>query len=145
MLIGEHTHTLDEKKRVSLPAKMRKELGETVVLCRGLDTCIFVYTKTEWELFVKKLSDLSIMKPESRSFTRFIIGGAVEQNVDSSGRILLPEHLREFASITETSVMVIGMVNRLEIWSQSTWGAYKTGVINNSVENAALLSDIGMI
>ncbi|HEY1041484.1 MAG TPA: division/cell wall cluster transcriptional repressor MraZ [Candidatus Paceibacterota bacterium] len=145
MLIGEHVHTIDEKKRVSLPAKMRKELGETVVLCRGLDTCIFLYTKSEWEKFVSKLSELSIGKPESRSFARFIIGGAVETSVDSSGRILIPDHLKEFAHIAEQSLMVIGMVNRLELWSQNVWNNYREGVIKNSVEHAALLGEIGMI
>lgn len=145
MLIGEHIHTIDDKKRVSLPAKMRKELGETVVLCRGLDTCIFLYTKTEWEKFVTKLTELSLGKPESRSFARFIIAGAVEASVDGSGRILIPEHLKEFAQIKEQSLMVIGMVNRLELWSEKVWNGYRDSVIQNSQEHAALLGEIGMI
>ena len=91
MLIGEYTHTVDDKNRLSLPAKFRAEMGKKIVLTRGLDRCVAIFTKKEWEKIAAKLSESSMLQADSRSFNRFMFGGAVETEVDSIGRVLIPD------------------------------------------------------
>ncbi|MEK7136508.1 MAG: division/cell wall cluster transcriptional repressor MraZ, partial [Patescibacteria group bacterium] len=100
MLIGEHRHTIDAKNRLSLPAKFRKEIGKKVVVTYGLDNCLFVYPLKEWEKAATSLAALSIGQASTRDFNRFILGGAVETDVDAMGRILLPDFQREFAGLS---------------------------------------------
>src|SRR3990167_1268399 len=99
MLIGEYIHTLDEKNRVSVPAKFRKELGKKIIITPGLDKCLFIFTVKEWEKVSKKLSDsemdLSFLKKDQRSFNRNMFGQAVDVEVDSIGRILIPDFLKD--------------------------------------------------
>lgn len=144
MLIGEHTHTLDTKKRLSLPAKFRKELGKKVILTRGLDTCVFVYSQKEWKEFSEKLGDLSMGQADTRAFNRFILGGAVETEIDSAGRILVPDFLKDFAKL-DTKVVVAGIANRVELWDEKTWKSYQQRVEKEADALAEKLGDIGMI
>lgn len=144
MLIGEHTHTLDSKKRLSLPAKFRKELGTSVILTRGLDSCVFVYSKKEWANFAQKLGELSMGQSDTRAFNRFILGGAVEVDVDKAGRILVPDFLKDFA-VLDTRVIVVGIANRVELWNEDTWKQYQAGVEKKADALAEKLGDIGMI
>lgn len=144
MLIGEHTHTLDTKKRLSLPSKFRKELGKKVILTRGLDSCIFVYSQKEWKEFSHKLSELSMGQSNTRAFNRFLLGGAVETEIDSAGRILIPDFLKDFAHL-ETKVVVAGIANRVELWDEETWKQYQTGVEKEADTLAEKLGEIGMI
>jgi MraZ protein len=144
MLIGEHTHTLDSKKRLSLPAKFRKELGTSVILTRGLDSCVFVYSKKEWTNFAQKLGELSMGQSDTRAFNRFILGGAVEVDVDKAGRILVPDFLKDFA-VLDTRVIVVGIANRVELWNEDTWKQYQAGVEKKADALAEKLGDIGMI
>jgi MraZ protein len=144
MLIGEHTHTLDTKKRLSLPSKFRKELGKKVILTRGLDTCVFVYSQKEWKHFSEKLSDLSMGQSDTRAFNRFILGGAVETEIDSAGRILIPDFLKDFAHL-KTKVVVAGISNRVELWDEKTWKSYQHQVEKKADALAEKLGDIGMI
>jgi hypothetical protein len=97
MLIGEYLHTLDPKKRLSLPAKFRKEVGKHVVVTRGLDKCLFMYSQSSWKGIMEKLEKLPVGQSNTRGITRFILAGAVEIEVDRAGRILIPEYLKEFA------------------------------------------------
>src|SRR4051812_5973058 len=99
MLIGEYIHTIDEKNRMSLPVKFRKEMGKVVVLAPGLDNSIFMFTVKEWEKIAARLSESSMLQADNRSFNRFMFGGAVEIEVDASGRILLPEFLKDRAGL----------------------------------------------
>src|SRR3989338_8608768 len=124
MLIGEYTHTIDDKKRVALPAKFRKEIGKKVVITHGLDNCLFVYSVKQWEAVSEKFSSLSIGQADTRGFNRFMLAGAVETDVDAIGRILIPDFLKEFASL-KTHVVVAGIHNRLEIWDEKRWKEYK--------------------
>jgi MraZ protein len=94
MLIGEYTHTLDEKNRMSLPVKFRKEMGKSVVVAPGLDNCLSIFTTKEWEKISSKLSDSSMLATDNRSFSRFMFGQAVMTDVDANGRILIPENLK---------------------------------------------------
>lgn len=144
MLIGEHLHTLDPKKRVSLPSKFRKELGKTVVITRGLDHCLFIYSTKEWKSFTEKLSTLSMGQADSRAFNRFLLGGAVETDIDASGRVLIPDFLKEFANL-DTRVVIAGMHNRVEVWDENRWKDYTSTVEKNADDLAEKLGSIGMM
>ena len=144
MLIGEYTHTVDPKKRLSLPSKFRKELGKKVVLTRGLDNCIFVYTVSDWNQISEKLGTLSMGQSGSRAFNRFMLSGATEVDVDTSGRVLLPDFLRDFAGI-KTKVVLAGVYNRVEIWNEKNWIEYKRRIEKEADTLAEKLGDIGMI
>lgn len=144
MLIGEHKHTLDTKKRLSLPAKFRKELGKTVVLTRGLDACVFVYSVKEWKKFTEKLSELSMGQSDTRAFNRFILGGAVEVDIDSAGRVLIPDFLKDFAGL-EQKVIVAGLSSRVELWNEDRWNNYQVELSGQANVLAEKLGDIGMI
>ncbi len=144
MLIGEHLHTLDDKNRISLPAKFRSELGKKVVVTRGLDTCLFVYSLKEWKKFTESLSNLSMGQSSSRAFNRFLLGGAVETDVDTSGRILIPDFLITFAGLSGKSI-VAGVNNRVEIWNETSWRTYTASVEREADTLAERLGEIGMV
>ena len=127
MLIGEYIHTIDAKNRISLPVKFRKELGKKVIITPGLDQCLFVFTSVEWQKVSKRLSsdtDLSFLKADKRSFNRFMFGRATEVEVDSIGRILIPDFLKERIELKNTAA-VIGVEDRVEIWNDKTWSKYR--------------------
>lgn len=143
MLIGEYRHTIDNKKRVALPAKFRKELGKKVVITHGLDNCLSVYPLKTWEVLASKLASLSIGQADSRRFNRFILGGAVETEVDSMGRVLIPDFLKDFAGL-DTKVVIAGIHDRLEIWEESRWESYKAKVEKEADLLAEKLGEVGM-
>lgn len=143
MLIGEYKHTIDDKKRLAIPAKWRKEVGRQVVITPGLDNCLFVYTLKEWKRISEKLASLSMLRADTRSFNRFMLGGAAECEVDSMGRILLPDYLREFASL-DTKTVIAGVHSRLEIWDEERWQTYKRGVEKQADALAEKLGEIGV-
>lgn len=144
MLIGEFTHTLDDKKRVSLPSKFRKEIGKKVIITRGLDHCLFVYSRAEWKKFSEKLGELSMGQADTRAFNRFLLGGAIEVDVDASGRIRIPDFLKDFAGLDQ-KVVLAGLHNRIEIWHEEKWHTYTQGVEQKADALAEKLGDIGMI
>jgi MraZ protein len=144
MLIGEYTHTLDEKKRISLPSKFRKELGKKVVVTHGLDNCLFLYPLKEWEKISEKLGNLSIGQADTRGFNRIMLAGAVELDVDAIGRILIPEFLREFANMGSKTVFA-GVHSRVEVWDESRWKSYKAKVLKQADQLAEKLGEIGVI
>lgn len=144
MIIGEYTHKLDEKKRVSLPSKFRKEIGKKVVITHGLDNCLFVYPVKQWEKVTEKLTDLSIGQADMRGFNRFLLAGAVETDVDSIGRILIPDYLKEFAKLS-SKVVLIGVHDRIEIWNEKQWSTYKARIEKQADVLAEKLGEIGAI
>lgn len=144
MLIGEYRHTMDEKNRLSVPAKFRKELGKKIIMTRGLDRCLFVYPVAEWKKFSSKLAALSIGSAEGRGFSRAMLGGAMEVEVDGSGRVLVPDHLKSYAGLA-TKIIVAGIHNRVELWNEEDWNNYTAGVESKANDLAQKLSDIGMI
>lgn len=144
MLIGEYIHTLDEKNRMSLPAKFRSELGKKVVLAPGLDKSIFMFTVKEWEKIASRLGENSMLQADNRSFNRFMFGGAVEVDVDGSGRILVPDFLKDRANLKKT-VAVIGVQNRVEIWNEKIWADYKAVVEKEADQLAEKLGGIGVL
>lgn len=117
MFMGEYNHTIDAKGRLIVPSKFREALGDTFVVTKGLDGCLFVYDNEEWQEFEEKLRSLPITNKEARQFARFFLAGAAEVEVDKQGRILVPNILREFAQISK-DVVLIGVASRIEIWSK---------------------------
>ncbi|MBP6946316.1 MAG: division/cell wall cluster transcriptional repressor MraZ [Candidatus Paceibacterota bacterium] len=144
MLIGEYQHTLDPKKRLSLPARFRKELGKTVIVTRGLDHCLFVFSVTSWKKLAEKFSQLSIGSSDTRGFNRFMLAGAVEADVDSAGRILIPDYLKDFATL-KTDVVLAGVNDRIEVWDKKRWASYKEQIESQGDAMAAKLGEIGVI
>lgn len=144
MLIGEYRHTMDDKNRLSLPAKFRKEMGKKIIITRGLDRCLFVYPVSEWKKFSEKLASLSIGSAEGRGFSRAMLGGATEIDVDGSGRVLVPDHLKGYADLS-SKVVVAGIHNRIELWNEDSWNKYTNGVEKEANTLAQKLADIGMI
>jgi len=144
MLIGEYTHTLDEKNRMSLPVKFRKEIGNSVVIAPGLDNCLSLFTTKEWQKISSKLSDSSMLASDNRSFSRFMFGQAVDVSVDSQGRILIPENLKNRSKLS-SKVVVIGVQNRVEIWNEEAWNNYKKVVETQADALADKLGQIGVL
>lgn len=144
MLIGEYIHTVDEKNRISLPARFRTQIGKHVVVTRGLDACLFLYPLKEWQKFSEKLAGLSVGQSGSRGLNRFMLAGAAEVEVDGVGRILIPDFLKKFAGLGE-KVVFAGMHNRVEIWDETRWAAYKEKVESQADGLAEKLGEIGMI
>ena len=144
MLIGEYTHTIDDKNRLSLPAKFRQEMGKKVVLTPGLDNCLFVFTFKEWGKIEGRLTQSSLLQADNRSFNRFMFAGAIEAQVDPIGRILIPDFLRERANL-KNRVVIIGVSSRLEIWNEKTWSEYKKVVEKQADSLAEKLGQIGVL
>jgi MraZ protein len=150
MLIGEYRHTIDDKKRLSLPAKFRRETGKKVVITSGLDSCLFIFTLKSWEDITKRLSssDSSMLSADVRSFNRYLLGGAVEIEVDSLGRMLLPDYLMQRAKLGK-NVVIVGVRERAEIWDEARWDAYRAeieGKANDLSEKLAQkLGEAGMV
>ncbi|MBC7836905.1 division/cell wall cluster transcriptional repressor MraZ [Acetobacteraceae bacterium] len=142
MLIGEHRHTLDSKKRLSLPAKFRKEIGKKVIVTRGLDNCLFLFAEAPWKKIVAKLESLPVGSSDSRGLSRFILAGAHEIEVDKAGRILIPDFLKEFAQL-EASVVVTGVSDRIEIWNEKAWEEYRKAIEKTAVNMAQALGEVG--
>jgi len=143
VFMGEYQHTLDIKGRLILPAKIREGLGDTFIATRGLDDCIFVYTRDEWATLEGKLKQLSLVKPEARAFSRYIFSGAAELETDRQGRVLLPPNLREYAKL-EKDVVVIGVSTRVEIWNKETWTAYNERMGPTVEQLSEHLTDFGI-
>ncbi len=144
MLIGEYTHTIDDKNRLSLPAKFRGEMGKKVVVTPGLDGCLFVFSTKQWAGIANKLSGSSFLQLDSRSFNRYLLGGAAEAEVDSIGRMLLPDFLR--ARLGEGNrVAVVGVESRVEIWNEAAWRSFKEGVEKQADTLAEKLGQIGVL
>lgn len=144
MFIGEYEHSLDEKKRVSLPKAFRAALGKKVVMTRGLDNCLFVYSRSAWERVAEKLQELSFVQADTRGFSRFMLSGAAEVEVDGAGRILIPEHQKAFAGLKKTIVFA-GVSDRVEIWERDRWNTYKTRIEKQADALAEKLGEIGAL
>ncbi|GIN37631.1 MULTISPECIES: division/cell wall cluster transcriptional repressor MraZ [Heyndrickxia] len=123
MFMGEYQHNIDAKGRLIIPAKFRELLGETFVITRGLDKCLFGYPMDEWKQVEEKLKALPLTKKDARAFTRFFFSGASESEIDKQGRINIPSPLVSYAQLQKECI-VLGVSNRIEIWSKDLWGDY---------------------
>ena len=141
MFIGEYQHNLDQKGRLAVPVKFRAKLAKGAVVTKGLDNCLFLYTKGEWEKLATKLASLPISKSNTRAFARLMLAGAMDVQLDKQGRIVLPEYLRKFAALKKKSI-IAGLYNRLEIWDEANWNKYKTGTEKQSSDIAEALEGL---
>ena len=141
MFIGEYQHSIDSKGRLAIPAKFRRQLTKGAVVTKGLDDCLFLYTKEEWQKLADKLATLPISKANTRAFSRLMLAGAMDVDIDSQGRIMLPEYLRKFASMKK-KVIIAGLYNRLEIWDDAKWEKYKSGTEKKSNDIAEALGEL---
>lgn len=120
MLMGEYRHSIDEKNRLVIPSKFRNELGNSFIITRGLDKCLFIYSEVEWSKIVNKLKTLPFTQRDARNFTRFFLSGAVNCEFDRSGRVSITSPLIDYAGINKDCV-IIGANDRLEVWSREAW------------------------
>ena len=123
MLIGEYKYNLDEKKRLTLPSKFRTILGKKAVITKGMDGCLFMYSEKEWKEIAAKLAKLPFSQSNARSFARVMLAGAMDVAIDSMGRVLVPDYLKEFAGLTR-KVVVAGLYSRIELWDEDKWDKY---------------------
>ena len=134
MLSGEYRHNIDLKGRIIIPSKIRFEMGDKIVITRGLDGCLFGYNEKTWDSIMQKLSTLPYTKSDVRKYTRFMTSGAITLEFDQQGRINIPSYLNQYASL-EKEVVIVGVIDRIEIWSKDKWESF----MNENIES---LSDI---
>ncbi|MFA7169862.1 MAG: division/cell wall cluster transcriptional repressor MraZ [Candidatus Paceibacterota bacterium] len=143
MFIGEYNHNLDEKGRLAIPVKFREELKGGAVVTKGLDGCLFLYPISEWKILADKLSRLPINQANTRAFARLMLAGAMDVSLDKQGRVIVPDYLRKYINLSK-KVIINGLYNRLEIWSEDTWEEYKKKTEADSGEIAEQLGEIGI-
>ncbi len=143
MFLGGYSHTIDDKGRLTIPAKFRDELESGVVITRGLDGCLWAYGRSEWETLAEKIAKLPTTNPAARNFARFMFSNAFDSIPDRQGRILLPQELRDYAGI-QNETMIIGVMNKLEIWNPDKWNQIVSQVENDTDGIVAQLQDLGI-
>ena len=143
MLIGEYKHTIDAKKRLAIPSKLRRELGTKAVITRGLDNCLFVFPISQWNKLVEKLSQLPLGQRDTRGFSRLMLAGASEARLDKLGRILIPDYLKQYAGLKK-NVIIAGVYTRLEIWDEAKWNLFKQSTEKEVDNIAERLGELGV-
>lgn len=143
MFIGEYIHTLDDKGRLAIPAKFRESLKQGAVVTRGLDQCLFVYTAEEWRRLAEKLAALPLGQSATRAFSRLMLAGAMDVELDKQGRMVVPEYLRSAAGLKK-DVVFAGLYNRLEMWDADVWETYKTATESESNALAEKMGELGI-
>ena len=139
MLIGEYEHTIDAKGRLSMPSKLRRDMGEAFIVTKGLDGCLFAFSQEEWKNFETKLKSLPLSDKNARNFVRFFLAGATECEIDKQGRFLIPINLREAGKL-EKEAVIIGVGTRLEIWNKDIWNSKDEEISADEIaENMTLL------
>ncbi len=141
MFLGEYLHTFDSKNRISVPSKFRKDLGRVVVVTRGLDHCLYVYSRKEWEKQARAYAVEVNGSAARRGLARLFLAGSSEVEVDGTGRVLIPEHLKSFASIEEKAI-IAGVADRVEIWEEGAWKKYTSEIERNADAFAEKVGDI---
>jgi MraZ protein len=142
MFIGEYQHTLDDKGRLAIPAKFRNDLDKGIVITRELDHCLSLYPIDEWERRAVELSKIKTVQADPRSFVRSQLSGAMDLKLDSQGRAVVPDYLRDYAGI-KRDVVVTGLYNHLEIWDADAWKKYSAEMEKNSNEIAEKMGELG--
>ena len=143
MFIGEFQHNIDLKGRIALPAKFRSKITGGAIITRGIDKCLFVFTGKDWEVLAQKLIALPLSQANSRAFVRLMLSGAADVELDSQGRILIPDYLRKYAGLNKEA-KVTGVYNRMEIWDTTNWNEYKSKTEGQSEEIAEKLGELGI-
>ncbi|EGG80640.1 protein MraZ [Lachnospiraceae bacterium 2_1_46FAA] len=143
MLTGEFNHSIDAKGRLIIPSKFRENLGENFVITKGLDGCLFLYPDNEWKTFEEKLRTLPLTNKDARIFTRFFLGSAVDGGLDKQGRVLISSALRNFARL-EKEVVLVGVLDRVEIWDKAKWEENNTVIEDNMDDIASHMEELGL-
>lgn len=143
MFMGEYEHAMDQKGRIALPVKFRQDLGGTAIVTRGFDSCLFVYPESEWRQLADRIASLPIAQANSRAFARLMLAGAMEVAVDKQGRIMVPDYLRSYASLSK-KVVLAGLLTRMEIWDAAAWKEYRLDAERNSGAIAEALQNVGV-
>jgi MraZ protein len=143
MFIGEYTYLIDQKKRLAVPSKFRKELGKRAVITRGIDKCLVVYPLKEWAKLAKKLESLPSSQTDAREFVRIMLSGAVDVGLDKLGRILIPDYLKEYASLKK-NVAILGLSNKIEVWDEKEWEGFKKKTETSVGDIAERLKELGV-
>jgi MraZ protein len=143
MLTGEFNHSIDAKGRLIIPSKFRENLGENFVITKGLDGCLFLYPDNEWKTFEEKLRTLPLTNKDARIFTRFFLGSAVDGGLDKQGRVLISSALRNFAHL-EKEVVLVGVLDRVEIWDKAKWEENNTVIEDNMDDIASHMEELGL-
>lgn len=142
MFIGQYLHTLEAKGRLAIPKQFRSSLGRRAVITKGLDGCLFLFSAEAWHDFSQKIAKMSLTKKDSRSFSRFLTFSAAEASLDSQGRILIPDHLRQFAGLKK-HVMVAGASSRVEVWDKKRFDQYQGQIEKETEKITERLTDVG--
>ena len=124
MIIGEYTYSIDDKKRLLVPAKFRPSLGNKAIMTRGIDNCLVIYPLAVWQSLTVKWDNLPTGQVDARGFTRIMLSGATDVELDKLGRILIPDHLKNYAFLKK-NIAIIGLSNRIEVWDEIRWREYK--------------------
>lgn len=140
MFMGEHHHNIDDKNRLIIPSKFREELGDEFIITRGIENCLFVYAKDEWQKIVTKLESLPFTKKDARNFIRFFLSGAAVAEFDKQGRTSITQTLANYANLKKECV-IIGAGNRLEVWSKEDWDDFFNSAKDNMSDIAENLFD----
>ena len=143
-LTGEYRHALDDRGRIAVPARFRARLSQGATLTRWLDSCIAVYPRDAWAELAEKLRSLPLTSTSAREFARFMSSGAVDVELDKQGRLLVPGFLRSYAGLEPGEVVVVGALNRLEIWTPTAWEPYRARIENAPEALAEQLQDLGI-
>jgi len=143
-LTGEFRHAIDDRGRIAIPVRFRLRLAEGATLARWLDHCLGLFPAEEWSSLAEKIRALPMTNPAAREFARFMSSGAADVELDKQGRLLVPSYLREYAALSDGDVVVVGALNRLEIWSPSAWQPYRARIEGAPEELAAHLQDLGI-
>ena len=143
LLIGEYEHTIDTKGRIIMPSKLKDDIGEKFVITQGLDGCLFVYSQGEWKNFEDKLRTFPLTNKDARALKRFFLARATECEIDKQGRFLISSNLREFAKLTK-EVVIIGVLDKIEIWSKDRWLEYSNKENLEADEIAERMENLGI-
>ncbi len=143
MFLGEYAHTIDDKGRLAIPARFKPELGDGLFLTRGLDRCLVIWSPEGWRAIAERLTSLPLMQANARRLQRLFFSGAVNTVPDKLGRIVIPQYLRTYAEL-EGEVVVAGLLNRVEIWSNVNWETERASAESQSSELAEHLSNLGI-
>ncbi|MBI4121696.1 MAG: division/cell wall cluster transcriptional repressor MraZ [Parcubacteria group bacterium] len=143
MFIGEYRHAVDDKFRMAVPSRFRSALKKGAVLTKGLDRCLVVYGQAEWKALTEKLAKLPISQANTRAFSRFLLSGAMDVELDKQGRMLLPDYLRQYAKLGR-KVTIVGIGTRLEIWDEQEWDRYRSATEQDSLDIAEKLGEMAI-
>ena len=141
MFIGEYQHNLDNKGRLAIPYKFRALLKKGCIIAKGLDGCLFLYTKTAWQSMAKELAKRTFNRSNNRAISRHFLASASDLKFDSQGRVTLPDYLRQFANLKK-KIIIAGLYDRLEIWDENAWHQYKQQMEKQTEDIAETLDNL---